>query len=547
MKFVNNLGITAKITFGFALAVLLVIGFGVVGILNIASLDQTSGLIWMMIIMISLGSAFLILVCTMLTISISRPVIKASDILQEIQKGHLNGRMDMERKDELGKMAAAIDAFSDFMQNLLLNDLRRIGQGDVSMEVQLFDDKDEIGPAMKQMVTSVRRLVNDANMLAQAAIEGQLGTRADASQHQGDFARFIEGINATLDAVIEPVQEAAAVLSEMSNGNLQLRVTGHYQGDNAAIKDALNSTLDSLSGYVAEISAVLTQMANSNLSVEIKDDYRGDFTAIKNALNLIVDRFNTMLSNMHSTADQVAAGSHQVADGSQALSSGAVQQAAAIQQLTSSLAEIAQQTRLNAENANQANTLATTAFRGASGGAGEMIKLQNAMQDINDSSANIAKINKVIDDIAFQTNILALNAAVEAARAGQHGKGFAVVAEEVRNLAARSAIAAQNASELVAASTKAAQTGAAIADETRIGLTQMVKTVGKAAELISEIANAANDQANSINQISQGINQVSHVVQSNSATAEESAATSEELTGQAEILKEMIGQFKLRH
>ena len=546
MKFVNNLGITAKITFGFALAILLVIGFGVAFILNIATLEQTAGLIVTMIVMIALGSALLVFVCTMLTISISRPVIKASQILQEIQKGHLNGRMDMDRKDELGKMAAAIDAFSDFMQNMLLNDLRRIGNGDVSMEIIRSDDKDEIGPAMDLMVISIRRLVNDANMLAQAAIEGQLNTRADASQHQGDFARFIEGINSTLDAVIEPVQEAAAVLAEMAQGNLQKRVTGHYQGDNAAIKDALNSTLDSLSGYVAEISEVLTQMANSDLSVEIKGDYRGDFTTIKKALNLIVDRFSAMLTNMRSAADQVAAGSHQVSDGSQVLSNGAVQQAAAIQQLTSSLAEIAQQTRLNAENANQANTVAQKAFNGASVGNREMLKMNDAMQAISEASANISRINKVIDDIAFQTNILALNAAVEAARAGQHGKGFAVVAEEVRNLAARSAAAAKEASELTETSAKAAATGAAIAEGTRVGLNYMVADVGKVADFISEIASATNAQANGINQISQGINQVSHVVQSNSATAEESAAASEELTGQAEILKEMIGQFRLK-
>jgi len=499
-----------------------------------------------MMIVLAGGMLIALLIGFLISGSISRPLKKALSMIEEMGRGHLNDRLNLKSTDEVGKMGQAMDRFADDLQIKMVGNMKRIAAGDVSMELALVDQQDEITPALKTMIDAIRRMVADAGMLAQAAQDGALSTRADASRHGGDFRKIVEGVNETLDAVIKPVQEASGVLGEMAQGNLKLRVSGNYRGDHAIIKNAMNETLDEVSGYIDEISNVLTSMANSNMDVAVTGNYRGDFAPIKQALNLIIETFNDMLAEMNNAAEQVAAGSRQVSDGSQELSQGATEQASSIEQLTASITEIAAQTRQNAVNANEANELAIKAKDNAVGGNAQMKDMLKAMGDINTSSTNISKIIKVIDEIAFQTNILALNAAVEAARAGQHGKGFAVVAEEVRNLAARSASAAKETTDLIEGSIQKVVAGTRIADETAKALDLIVNDVTRAASLVGSIAAASNEQASGIAQVNQGVEQVSQVVQANSATSEESAAASEELSSQADLLKSLINRFNLK-
>jgi methyl-accepting chemotaxis protein len=402
-----------------------------------------------------------------------------------------------------------------------------------------------IGENLAGVKQAVGALIADAAGMTEAAVGGDLKNRADVTKHGGEFAKIMEGFNKTLDAVIAPINEASAVLQEMAKGNLQVTMEGDYQGDHAAIKNALNETLSNLRSYVSELTAVLSEISNGNLNLAITADYKGDFVEIKNSLNDITASLGQVMGDISEAADQVASGSRQVSDGSQALSQGSTEQASSIQELTASIAEIASQTKQNAVNANQASQLAGTARDNAERGNSQMKDMLNSMEEINESSANISKIIRVIDDIAFQTNILALNAAVEAARAGQHGKGFAVVAEEVRNLAARSATAARETTELIEGSIRKAQAGTRIANETASALEEIVTGIEKSAGLVVNIAEASNEQASGIAQINKGIEQVSMVTQNNSATAEESAAASEELSSQAELLKEMVGRFKV--
>lgn len=303
---------------------------------------------------------------------------------------------------------------------------------------------------------------------------------------------------------------------------------------------------NSISKPVQKIGKAADKIADGDLDVYIDIDTKEEIGQLANSFNKMAHNLNDLILNINLAAEQVSAGSTQVSDSSILLSQGATEQAATIEQLTASLEEIASQTRLNADNSNQANSIAEVAQNNAVEGKLKMKEMLNSMEEINQSSNNISKIIKVIDEIAFQTNILALNAAVEAARAGQHGKGFAVVAEEVRNLAARSASAAKETTEMIEDSIKNVKAGTAIAKQTSEALNNIVDGIAKAATLVGEIAVASNEQASGIEQVNQGIMMVSEVVQNNSATSEESAAASEELSSQADLLKQQVSQFKLR-
>jgi methyl-accepting chemotaxis protein len=312
------------------------------------------------------------------------------------------------------------------------------------------------------------------------------------------------------------------------------------------ISENLHLTVNTLKTYIEEISSALGAMSSGDLSVSIQSEYRGDFVALKDSINRIAGSLSEVMSEINTAAEQVAAGTSQVSSGSQAISQGATEQAGAIEELSATLSEIAEQTKQNAASANQANQLTLIAKNGAVQGDAQMKAMQTAMREINEASSSISKIIKVIDDIAFQTNILALNAAVEAARAGAHGKGFAVVAEEVRNLAARSASAASETTALIEGSIKKTEMGTNIANETAAALASIVEGVEKAAQLVGKIAQASGEQASAVTQVNNGIEQMSQVVQTNSATSEETAASAEELASQADMLKGMVERFRLK-
>ncbi|MCL2164886.1 MAG: methyl-accepting chemotaxis protein [Oscillospiraceae bacterium] len=297
-------------------------------------------------------------------------------------------------------------------------------------------------------------------------------------------------------------------------------------------------------GRITEVSNALENISHGDLTVELIPQSSSD--TLGTSMQRMTDNLNNMFGEINSSSSQVTMGSKQVADGAQTLAQGSTEQAASIEELSSSIAEIAEKTKMNTNTADKAAKLANTIRENAEKSSDHMDEMMTAVNEINQASGSIGKVIKVIDDIAFQTNILALNAAVEAARAGQHGKGFAVVAEEVRNLAAKSAEAAKDTSSMIENSIEKATLGVRIADETAESLSKIVSGINESNQLIGEIARSSEEQLLGVEQINIGIDQVAQVVQQNSATAEESAAASEEMSSQSAVLQQLISQFKTK-
>jgi len=259
-----------------------------------------------------------------------------------------------------------------------------------------------------------------------------------------------------------------------------------------------------------------------------------------NVIRAITLPINSIVEHLTETSSHVVSASGQISSSSQSLAEGATEQASALEETSSALEQMAAQTRRNADNANQASSLATSSREEAEKGAGAMKDVLNSMDAINKSSEEISKIIKVIEEIAFQTNLLALNAAVEAARAGEHGKGFAVVAEEVRNLAQRSATAAKDTAALIEDAVKRADEGNEVATRAGKSLEGIVDVAKKVMDLVKEIAAASNEQAQGVGQVNMAVSQMDQVTQQNASSSEEAAAASEELNAQAAKLNEAV-------
>ncbi|MCI8765676.1 MAG: HAMP domain-containing protein [Lachnospiraceae bacterium] len=352
--------------------------------------------------------------------------------------------------------------------------------------------------------------------------------------------------------VTRPLFRLTVLAETLEQGNLGLSMSQdimadiHSDDEIGILAQSFDKTISRLKNYIGEISSTLESVASGDLTLQISQEYVGDFAVIRTSLNNILQNLNRTMSQIVSSSECVSGGASQMSSASQGLSQGAVEQTGAVEGLEQTMEEVVGRIRKTADNAGHAQKQAGDMGQHLADSNQKMQEMMAAMEKINDSSKEIGKIIKAIEDIAFQTNILALNASVEAARAGAAGKGFAVVSEEVRDLAGKTAEASKSTAALIERSITAVQEGTRIAGATAKQLEGAVAEAQRIVGTINNIAADARTQADAMGQIEGQISQISSVTQTNSATAQESSATSEELSAQAGLLRELVKTFRLR-
>jgi len=449
-----------------------------------------------MIVLVALGVALSLGIAFTVAGTLSRVIgtmVQRAQQLQSICITNLSNALD-------ALAAGRLDVRPEYGTPLLqlttrdeLGDLGRELDGIITKSVASIKSYDRAADTLQSLVKETQGLVT-------AARAGSLAARADAARYDGGYRELGEGMNAMLDAIAAPINEAADVLARVADRDLSAHMTGRYQGD---------------------------------------------FDRIREAINRAVSNLNQALTEVSSAASQVAGASEEISSGSQSLAEGAGEQASSLEEVSASIHEVSATARTSAERAQSARAVTDSAMAQASEGLQEVQQLERAVTEIKGSAHESAKIVKTIDEIAFQTNLLALNAAVEAARAGDAGRGFAVVAEEVRSLAMRAAEAARTTTDLINASVRAADEGVALNARVLKQFNAITHHVEAAREAMGEIAAGSEQQAVGLHQISAAVEQINLVTQRVAANAEEASATSVELSSQAMQLQELVHAFQL--
>ena len=452
------------------------------------------------------------------------PIGEGNRVLGLIRGGNLRERVEIICKGDHEKMKQAINGVHAWLSELITY-VTKLANGDMAASMSKASNDDQIHEYLVLLKQNIQRLVVDADLLSKAAVEGKLATRADATQHQGDFRKVVLGVNQTLDAVIGPLNVAAGYVDRISKGDIPPRITDNYNGDFNALKNNLNVLVEAME----KVTQVSKEIAGGNLMVTVTP--RSDRDELMKTLAEMVKNLGDVVGDVRAATNNVANGSQEMTSSSETVSQGATEQSSSIEEVSSSVEQMSANIKQNADNATQTEKIANKA-------ASDAIEGGNAVSQTVAAMKQIANKISIIGEISRQTNLLALNAAIEAARAGEHGKGFAVVASEVRKLAERSQKAAAEITEL-------SGTSVAVAEKAGGLLARILPDVQKTAELVQEITAASREQDTGTTQISKAIQQLNQVIQQNASASEQMAATSEELASQAGRLQSTIGFFKL--
>jgi methyl-accepting chemotaxis protein len=497
-------------------------------VLNQSSDEDYSVIKITAIVVVGLGVAISIILGLFIARTISTSLNKTVVMITEISKGHLNERLNIATKDEIGMMALTMDQFADDYQKNIIGSLKRISNGEFDFEVSIKDTKDEITPSLNETLLTLRNLQAETGKLIESSLEGKLSQRAIAKNFNGGYREIVQGINNILNAVVEPINESSKVLEQLAQGDLSVRMSGDYKGDYSKIKESINTMAESFSDALSKVTAAAH--ATASASTEIS-----------------------------SSAEQMAAGA-------QEQSSQTSEVATAVEQMAKTIIETTRNSGQASEAAKNAGMIAKEGgivvgmtIDGMQRIADVVKQSAKTVQALGESSNQIGEIVQVIDDIADQTNLLALNAAIEAARAGEQGRGFAVVADEVRKLAERTTKATKEIALMIkqiqkdtesavismTEGTSEVEKGRGLADKAGQSLKQIITGAQNVVDISSQVAAASEEQSSAAEQISKNIEAITSVTQESAAGTQQIARAAEDLNRLTTNLQELLGQFKI--
>ncbi len=471
--------------------------------------------------------------------SITKPLEDVSNNFRRLSKGIVSTRLNMARKDEIGDLARVMDSYATGLQKFVVGSMKKIAEGDLSVTCRVQDEKDEVSPALNTINSSLKSLVNEANMLSKAAVAGQLSIRGNADKFKGGYWEIIAGVNKTLDSVVAPVNEAMRVSDEYAEGNFTARFNEklNVQGDFVKFKQALDNIGIEVSKSLLAINQQVGNLAASaeEANASVEEVSAGSAQVAKNA------------SGVSNNAEKATQGIEQVQKAMEDLSR-------TIQDVATKSEAVAKIVQDTTDFSREGMELAQKTEQGMQGITKSSNDVNQIIGEIKDQMDKISEIVNLITDLANQTNLLALNAAIEAARAGDAGRGFAVVATEVKSLAVESRASAERISEMidnlqkqtlnavdaVTASNNGVREGSEALHETLTSFSKIVSSIDKISQNVSDVAAAAEEQAASVEEVTASVNEVGGLMQNTTREATDAAAASEESSAAIDQITKVV-------